>query len=100
MLDWNPEDIIDMIAPRPLLIIANDERDSIHQLDHVQRAFTRAGEPKQLVVLRRDMNDLYEEPGRAEAMALAIAFFHEHLQLEPGGARDAHPEPRAVGVGR
>ena len=79
VMDFNPEDCIDMIAPRPLLVIANDARDSVHQIEHIQDAFKKAGEPKRMVVLPRDMNDLYEEPGRGEAMGLCIEFFREHL---------------------
>ncbi|MDB5576287.1 MAG: alpha/beta hydrolase [Bradyrhizobium sp.] len=81
-LDWNPTDAIDMIAPRPLLIVGNagGPYDWVHPPEPIQEAFARAGEPKELIFLPYDAYGLYQEPGRGEAMAAAIAFYDKHLK--------------------
>ncbi|MCW2995894.1 MAG: alpha/beta hydrolase [Conexibacter sp.] len=79
IIDFNPTDVIDMIAPRPLLIVTNSGHDEVHLLTHVQDAYKRAGEPKEMVLLDYDSFGLYEGEGLAEAMGIAAAFFHRHL---------------------
>jgi fermentation-respiration switch protein FrsA (DUF1100 family) len=80
IIDFNPSDVIDMIAPRPLLIVTNSGRDEVHLLTHIQDAYKRAGEPKEMVLLDHDAFGLYEGEGLAEAMQLAANFFHRHLE--------------------
>ena len=82
VIDFNPSDVIDQIAPRPLLIIGNagGPYDWIHPPEQIQEAFARAGEPKELVFLPYDAFGLYQEPGRKESMALITAFLDNHLQ--------------------
>lgn len=79
IIDFDPSQIIDMIAPRPLLIVTNSGHDPVHLLSHIQEAFQRAGEPKELVLLDYDSFGLYDGEGLDEAMALAADFFHKHL---------------------
>jgi pimeloyl-ACP methyl ester carboxylesterase len=79
VIDFNPSDVIDMISPRPLMLIANGGYDQNHFLTHITEAYERAGYPKQLVILPYDVAGLYEEPGRAEALSHAIPFLKEHL---------------------
>jgi len=81
VLDFNPMDTIDLIAPRPLLVIGNagGPYDWIHPPEPIWEAFAKAGEPKQLVFLPYDAYGLYQEPGRGESMALVISFLDTHL---------------------
>jgi fermentation-respiration switch protein FrsA (DUF1100 family) len=79
VIDFNPTDTIEMIAPRPLLIVTNSGRDEVHLLEHVQDAFKRAGEPKEMALLDYDSFGLYDGDGLREAMGLAGDFFAEHL---------------------
>jgi hypothetical protein len=81
VLDFNPSDVIDLIAPRPLLIIGNagGPYDWIHPPEQIQEAFKKAGEPKELVFVPYDAFGLYQEPGRQDSMAVIIPFLHKHL---------------------
>lgn len=79
IIDFNPSDVIDKIAPKPLLMVANLGPDSIHPLDQIQAAFALAGEPKKLVQLRGDAFALYEGQGLGEAMGEAIRFLDQYL---------------------
>jgi fermentation-respiration switch protein FrsA (DUF1100 family) len=79
IIDFNPTTLIDLIAPRPLLIVTNSGRDEVHLLEHVQDAFKRAGEPKEMALLDYDSFGLYDGEGLGEAMALASRFYGEHL---------------------
>ena len=90
IIDFQPDTVIDLIAPRPLLIIGNggfDSRDrwrfdSGHLLSDIQEAFKRAGEPKHLVILPYGSYGLYNEPGRGEALTAALEFYREYLPAE------------------
>ena len=65
--------------PRPLLMIATIGYDMIHPIEQVLEAYEKAREPKRLALLPYDQTGLYEDPGLAEAMAEAIAWFHKYL---------------------
>jgi hypothetical protein len=82
IIDFNPSDVIEWISPRPLMIIGNGggPYDWIHPPEAIQKAFVKAGEPKELVFLPYDAFGLYQEPGRGAAMGAAIAFFDKHLK--------------------
>jgi hypothetical protein len=82
IIDFNPTDVIDWIAPRPLLIIGNagGPYDWLHAPEPIQEAFAKAGEAKELTFLPYDSYGLYQEPGRGEAMRAAIAFYDTHLK--------------------
>jgi hypothetical protein len=87
IIDFQPETVIQHIAPRPLLIVANGGYDSNnewkfdagHLLADIQEAFKKAGEPKELVILPYDHFGLYNEPGRGEALAAALDFYQRYL---------------------
>jgi hypothetical protein len=50
-LGFNPEWIVDRIAPRPILFITTDD-DRLVPPQESEAMYARAGEPKKLVVLR------------------------------------------------
>jgi fermentation-respiration switch protein FrsA (DUF1100 family) len=79
IIDFNPTDVIDRIAPRPLLIVANSGRDEVHFLDHIQDAFKKAGEPKELRLFDYGSFGLYEGEGQELAMNAASVFFGKYL---------------------
>ncbi|WP_157248715.1 alpha/beta hydrolase [Nonomuraea typhae] len=80
LLTWAPENLIDRLAPTPLLMIANGGWDPYHVLEEAQSAFNRAGEPKRLEILPYDVLGLYTGPGLEEAMALAVGWFDTYLR--------------------
>jgi alpha/beta superfamily hydrolase len=82
VLDFNPSDVIDMIAPRPLLMIGNagGPYDWLHPPEAIQEAYAKAGEPKELIFLPYDAYGLYMEPGRSESMAAVVAFCDKYLK--------------------
>ena len=51
-LEFNPEWVVDRIAPRPVLFITTDDDRLVPPEESVQ-LHARAGEPKKLVVLQR-----------------------------------------------
>jgi hypothetical protein len=97
IIDCNPSEVIDWIAPRPLMIIGNGggPYDWIHPPKAIQEAFARAGEAKELVFLPYDAFGLYQEPGRGEAMRAAITFFDKHLWRPAHAAIVERPTRRA-----
>ena len=86
MLDFNPSEVIDMIAPRPMLIVGNagGPFDWVHPPEPIQQAFAKAGEPKRIVFLPYGAFGLYTEPGRSDSLATILPFLDEHLK---------HPSP-------
>ncbi|WP_429417101.1 alpha/beta hydrolase [Nocardia sp. GAS34] len=80
LLTFAPENLIHLLAPTPLLMIANGGWDPYHMLEEGQSAFAKAGEPKRLVVLPYDVLGLYMGPGLEESMALAIDWFDLYLR--------------------
>lgn len=81
VLDWNPSDVMDLIAPRPLLIVGNagGPYDWLHPPEPIQEAFAKAGEPKALKFLPYDAYGFYMEPGRSASIALVVDFFRQNL---------------------
>ncbi|MER6950835.1 alpha/beta fold hydrolase [Nonomuraea sp. NPDC000554] len=80
LLTFAPENLIERLAPTPLLMIANGGWDPYHVLEEAQSAFARAGEPKRLEILPYDVLGLYTGPGLEEAMGLAIDWFDRYLR--------------------
>lgn len=70
---------IEMITPRPLLMIVATE-DSVTPTDQAEAAFARAGEPKKLVRVGGGHFDVYSGEGFEQAMAASIAWLREHLR--------------------
>lgn len=79
VIEFLPDTVIDRIAPRALCIIGVTGFDAVHPLDHIQDAYRRAGEPKQLVLLPYREFDVYIEPGRTVALDHARAWFEAHM---------------------
>lgn len=78
-LSFNPEWVVDKIAPRPLLFITTDN-DRLVPPDESEHLYARAGEPKKLVVLKGYGHyEVYAEPAFGEVMRETLAWFQEHL---------------------
>ena len=76
---FNPEWIVDRIAPRPILFITTDD-DRLVQPAESEALYRHAGEPKRLVVLKGYGHyDVYEEPAFGAVMAATLDWFGRHL---------------------
>jgi fermentation-respiration switch protein FrsA (DUF1100 family) len=77
--EFDPAGHIHLIAPTPLLIVAA-EHDSLIPADLVAKAFGRAGEPKEMLMLPCRHFDVYGvEPWFSRAAGAARAWFGKHL---------------------
>ncbi|MCC7365958.1 MAG: acetylxylan esterase [Dehalococcoidia bacterium] len=79
VIEFLPDAVVDRIAPRAMCIIGVTGFDAVHPLDHIQDAYRRAGEPKQLVLLPYREFGVYVEPGLTVALDHARAWFDTHL---------------------
>lgn len=95
VIEFFPDRVTDLIAPRPLLIVTNGAYDLHHPLEQVRVAYDRAGEPKRLVVLPYDTVGLYSEPGLGVAMRHAVGWFDRHLAADQDAAAQADAERAA-----
>jgi dipeptidyl aminopeptidase/acylaminoacyl peptidase len=78
-LSFNPEWVVDKIAPRPILFITTDN-DRLVPPEESEHLYARAGEPKKLVVLRGYGHyEVYAEPAFGEVMRETLTWFQEHL---------------------
>jgi fermentation-respiration switch protein FrsA (DUF1100 family) len=78
-MEYQPASLIDLIAPKPLLIIAATS-DALIPIAQVRDAFARAGEPKKLVEIDCGHFDFYPGmPHHARAVAEATAWFRSAL---------------------
>jgi fermentation-respiration switch protein FrsA (DUF1100 family) len=78
-LEFNPEWVVDKIAPRPVLFITTDN-DRLVPPEESAILYARAGEPKRLVVLKGYGHyEVYAEPAFSEVMAATLAWYQEHL---------------------
>jgi uncharacterized protein len=77
-LGFNPEWVVDRIAPRPLLLITTDD-DRLVPSQESESMYERAGEPKKLVVLRGFGH--YEVYGAAfrQVMEETVTWYETHL---------------------
>jgi uncharacterized protein len=78
ILEHAPAKSIELIAPRPLLMILA-KNDSISPPDSIRAAFARAGEPKRLVELEGGHYSVYRGPCADEASRAAADWFSQHL---------------------
>ncbi len=79
MAEYTPAALINLVSPKPLLIIAG-QTDTLIPIAQVRNAFARAGEPKRLIEHPCGHFDFY--PGEAfheHAATAATAWFAEHL---------------------
>jgi fermentation-respiration switch protein FrsA (DUF1100 family) len=80
-LEFNPEWVVDKIAPRPILFITTDN-DRLVPPEESTALYARAGEPKRLVVLKGYGHyEVYAEPAFGEVMTATLAWYREHLPL-------------------
>ena len=78
-LQFNPEWVVDRIAPRPALFITTDD-DRLVPPEESVALHARAGEPKKLVVLKGYGHyEVYLEPAFSEVMRETTAWFQQHL---------------------
>lgn len=78
-LAFNPEWIVDRIAPRAALFITA-ELDGVVLPEESERMYERAGEPKKLVVLRgRGHYDIYRDPALRDVISETLNWFREHM---------------------
>jgi len=78
IVDHAPGRYIDLIAPRPMLMIL--AKGDVIVPPHTNReAFARAGEPKRLLEIEGGHYAVYLGPGAIEAAEAATAWFVEHL---------------------
>lgn len=83
-LQFNPEWVVDRIAPRPILFITTDD-DRLVPPEESIALHARAGEPKKLLVLRGHGHyEVYQEPAFGEVMRATIAWYREHLPPRSG----------------
>jgi fermentation-respiration switch protein FrsA (DUF1100 family) len=83
-LGFNPEWVVDRIAPRPVLFITTDD-DRLVPADESAALYARAGEPKKLVVLKGYGHyEVYAEPAFSEVMAATLAWYALHLPARAG----------------
>lgn len=81
VIEWEPDRFIDLISPRPLLIVTPGEWDIMHRFEDIREAYARAGEPKKIIPLRCEQMDVYLPPWQNRALEHATAWFQEHLVL-------------------
>jgi dipeptidyl aminopeptidase/acylaminoacyl peptidase len=78
-LGFNPEWVVDRIAPRPVLFITTDN-DRLVPPEESARLYTRAGEPKKLVVLKGYGHyEVYSGPAFREVMDATLGWYRQHL---------------------
>jgi uncharacterized protein len=78
-LSFNPEWVVDRIAPRPLLLITADD-DRLVPPQESEAMYARAGEPKKLVELRGFGHyEVYAKPAFDEVMREATAWYRQYL---------------------
>lgn len=78
-LAFNPEWVVDRIAPRPVLFITTDG-DRLVPSEESESLYARAGEPKKLVVLRGYGHyEVYTEPAFSEVMRATLAWYGQYL---------------------
>jgi fermentation-respiration switch protein FrsA (DUF1100 family) len=79
-LAFNPEWVVDRIAPRPVLYITTDD-DRLVPPEESIALHARAGEPKKLVVLSGFGHyEVYREPAFSQVMLQTVAWYRQHLQ--------------------
>jgi len=76
---FNPEWVVDKIAPRPILFITTDN-DRLVPPEESLHLYQRARQPKKLVVLKGYGHyEVYAEPAFSQVMQPTLAWYQEHL---------------------
>ncbi len=83
-VQFNPEWVVDRIAPRPVLFITTDDDRLVPPEESIQ-LYARAGEPKKLVVLKGYGHyEVYAEPAFSEVMQATLAWYQQRLPARSG----------------
>jgi hypothetical protein len=78
-LGFNPECVVDRIAPRPVLFVTSDN-DRLVPPEESHSLYARAGEPKKLVVLKGVGDyEVYAGEALRQVMDATLAWYREHL---------------------
>jgi dipeptidyl aminopeptidase/acylaminoacyl peptidase len=78
-LGFNPEWVVDKIAPRAILFITTDN-DRLVPSEESVHLYTRAGEPKKLVILKDYGHyEVYAEPAFSEVMRATLDWYQMYL---------------------
>ena len=78
-LGFNPEWVVDQIAPRPILFITTDD-DRLVPPQESKAMYARAGEPKKLVVLKGFGHyEVYGGDAFRQVMEETLAWYGTHL---------------------
>ncbi len=81
-LDFNPEWVVDKIAPRPVLFITTDD-DRLVPPQESEAMYARAGEPKKLVVLQGFSHyQVYTGEALRQVMDASLAWCCQHLPAQ------------------
>jgi fermentation-respiration switch protein FrsA (DUF1100 family) len=97
ILEHAPARFIDLVAPRPLLMILAKD-DAIAPPDSIREAFNRAGGPKRLLEVEGGHYSVYNGNGAEKAREVATEWFSEHL-LHTGGTISTSVPTLQVGKG-
>jgi pimeloyl-ACP methyl ester carboxylesterase len=81
VIEWEPDRFIDLVSPKPLLIVTPGQWDVMHRFDHIREAYRQAGEPKRLIPLPCEQMDVYLPPWQTRALEYAAAWYAEHLAV-------------------
>ena len=76
-MSYEPIDFIGRIAPTPFLMVGVTS-DSRSPREEQEEGFSRANEPKKLVLIEGGHYSVYDST-RAEAIAVAMAWFQQHI---------------------
>ena len=78
-LAFNPEWVVDKIAPRAVLFITSDQ-DRLVPPEESMHLYERAGEPRKLVTLKGYGHyEVYSEPAFSEVMRETIAWYQRYV---------------------
>tara|TARA_B100000029_G_scaffold296215_1_gene289522 strand:- start:281 stop:1255 length:975 start_codon:yes stop_codon:yes gene_type:complete len=85
IIEFNPSDVIHLIAPRPLLIVTAGGYDVIHPIDQIYDGFAKAHEPKKMIAHNHDQFGFYEEPGTSIGLKDATDWFQTWIPIDGSG---------------
>lgn len=91
ILAYKPIELVDRIAPRPLLVIGVDN-DAVTPTDHAVALYDRAGSPKQLILQRHTTHYAAYDQYGDEVIPTIVEWFTAHLSR---GNLDIRSEPKA-----
>ncbi len=78
-LGFNPEWVVDKIAPRPVLFVTTDD-DRVVPAGETEAMYAKCGEPKKLVVLEGVGHyQVYAEPAFSALMAEVVPWYQKYI---------------------